>query len=305
MFFGFPQDSDKPLGVFTGTIQNDPGDLVKIEEHIFVGDTKDGGASMWLRKVNADGSEAPRYKERKENDKGEPGDSYPFEWPSADDMPGFHKVTSESLPIRCKCKGVDLVLHRGNYEGKSEKDLPWFIDPETHKLLAGFCGCESCRLFGGVDTWTWAFAELENITFPDKAKQPLFPNSTADLKALIDAKDPSVGTLTYYASSPDVQRFFCSNCSACVFYGADDRKHMVDVAIGVLESPDGSRAEGFLSWAYGRGVTRLDENKGGWRHDFFVRMMEEGEEWRERRGYPKNWQRKRREDALLKAQQNS
>ncbi|KAJ4292069.1 hypothetical protein N0V90_009968 [Kalmusia sp. IMI 367209] len=297
MFFADTQDLDKQLGVFTGTIKNDPGDLVKITSHIFVGDTKDGGASMWLRKPNPDRTEVMRYKERAEKENGKPAEALPYDWPPSDYLTGFELKKNVPVPIWCKCKGVNLMWHQGNYNGTTEKQLPWFVDPATRKALGGFCACESCRLFGGVDVWNWAFAELKDISFSDMTQEPRFPDSSTDLQALVDAKDPSIGTLTYYTSSPGVQRFFCSNCSACIFYGADDRSQMVDVAIGVMEASDGARAEGYLSWAYGGAISRLDENTGGWRGDLLSRVAEEGEDWRISRGYPKNWRRLAREGA--------
>ncbi|ORY01731.1 Mss4-like protein [Clohesyomyces aquaticus] len=267
MFF---EDAQEPhdLGVLTGALTNQPGDIVKIEKHIFVGDTMDGGATMWMRKS---GIEA-------------------FEETSRE----------ESLPIRCKCKGINFLLNRGNYDNKKAEDLPWFVDPKTHKLLGGFCPCDSCRLFGSADVFNWTYAELENIYYgagvADEGRP--FPKNTAGLKAAVDAKDPSVGTLAYYASSPDVQRYFCGDCAASIFYAVDDRPDIVDVAIGVLEASDGARAEGFLSWGYG-GMSGhyTNDAKGGWREGFLKLVDEECDEWRNKRGYPKCWRRVAREGA--------
>ncbi|KAF2243087.1 hypothetical protein BU26DRAFT_524062 [Trematosphaeria pertusa] len=296
MFFAHSQKPDGELGIFTGTLQNGTVNPIKIVDHIYVGDTTDGGATMWLRKPNEDGTDAKRFRER---GKGDNVEEYPWGWPAASSFTGYEARKEDSLPIRCKCKGVDLVLHRGSYDGKKREELPWFIDPATYKPLVGFCGCESCRLFSGVDVWTWTFAELENISFAPSTDKA-FPKQTTDLKALVDAKDPSIGTLTYYASSPDVQRYFCGNCSACIFYAVDDRPHMVDVAVGVLEASDGARAEGFLSWAYGK-VSRMQDSGGGWRMALLERVEKECEEWRIGRGYPKNWMRIAREQAEAKA----
>lgn len=298
MFFANPEKPDEELGVFTGTIRNDSDDLVSIDSHICVGDTKDGGASMWMRKPNASGSEAKRYKERA---RGDNVVEYPFDWPDATSFTGFEAKTDSKVPVRCKCKGVDLVWHAGGYEDKKAEELPWFIDPVTHKALGGFCGCDSCRLASGVDLWNWTFAELKNLFFSDQAQQTPFPKHTADLKALVDSKDPAVGTLAYYQSSPDVQRYFCSTCSATIFYATDSRPEIVDVAIGLLEASDGARAEGFLSWAFGV-IGRMDDAAGGWRYGLYERVAKECEDWRISRGYPKNWMRIRREEAAKKAQ---
>lgn len=298
MFFDHQQNSKEELGVFTGALKNDEGDLVRLTNHIFVGDTIDGGSTMWLRRPNADGTEAKRFKNTSRGDKVE---EYTFDWPPVESLTRYEAKKENSLPIRCKCKGIDFVLYRGNYTDKKREELPWFIDPTTHKLLGGFCACDSCRLSSGIDIFNWTYAGLENISYPESTSEagPAFPNSTSELKALVDAKDPRMGTLAYYSSSPDVQRYFCSNCSACVFYAVDDRPEIVDVAIGVLESSDGARAEDFVSWAFGK-VGSSEDTKGGWREPFIQRVEEECEQWREKRGYPKNWRRIEREAAEAK-----
>jgi hypothetical protein len=277
------------IGVFTGALKNLDVDLVNIKNHIYVGDTVDGGATMWLRKPNADGSEAPKFKERDD------GEEYPLDWPSASVYTGYEKKTdNKSVAIRCHCKGVDFQLHRGNYEGKSKDEIPWFIDPKTYKPIANFDACDSCRLQSGIDIFHWTFAELVNLSF-NKGDKP-FPKHSSGLEALVDAKDAAVGTLAYYKSSPDVHRYFCSVCSATVFYNCDDRSDMLDVAVGLLDAPDGARAEGFLSWALGGPAVWVNDTKGGWREGLFKRVQEEAEDWRIERGYPKNWRRVLKEE---------
>lgn len=295
MFFANTQDLDKELGVFTGTLKNIPGDIFKTTEHIFVGDTKDGGASMWLRKPNTDDSEAKRYKGRANDDNGYAMQAIPYDWPTPELLTGYSTRTKAPINIWCRCGGVKLLWDPSSYDGIKDEDLPWFVDPITHKALAGFCACESCRLFGGADVWNWGFAELKDINFLNKG--PGFPDSSGALRALVDAKDPSIGTLTYFASSTDAQRYFCSDCSACVFYAWDERDFIVDIALGVLEASDGARAEGSLSWALRGAISHLDKNAGGWRYDQFQRVIEEGEKWRITRSYSKNWRRQAREEA--------
>jgi hypothetical protein len=283
------------LGVFTGALKNDNIDLMKIVEHIYAGDTIDGGATMWLRKPNADGSEARRFEERSNTE------PYPQDWPSPSAFTGYEKKSeSTSVPIRCHCRGINLVLHRGNYEGMTDEELPWFVDPKTHKLCAGFDVCDSCRLQSGIDIFHWTFAELANISFPTLPQdRSTFPKTTQELKAAVDAQNAIIGTLAYYQSSPDVQRYFCKVCSATAFYAVDDRPVTVDVAIGLLDAPDGARAESFLSWGFGGDFTWIDDTKGGWREGFMKRVQREAEAWRIERGYPKSWRRILKEEKEL------
>jgi hypothetical protein len=292
LFFESTKESHD-LGVFTGALKNhDVDDLVKIADHIFVGDTIDGGATMWLQKPNTDNSKVPRFKERCNTEQ------YPYGWPPTSTFTGYEKQTEDRfIPIRCHCKGIDFLLHRGNYEGKAVEELPWFIDPKTHKPLASFDVCDSCRLQSGIDVFHWTFAELANISISTAPQEgaKAFPSTTSELKAAVDARDTTTGTLAYFQSSPDVQRYFCKVCSATVFYAVDDRPVIVDVAIGLLNAPDGARAEGFLSWALGGPISWAEDTKGGWRDGLVQRVRGDSEKWRIKRGYPKNWRRVEKE----------
>jgi hypothetical protein len=292
LFWQFLQDPDARLFVLLGTLRNDADVKVKLYRNIFVKDTRDGGASMWLRHPNADGSEAPRYAQQG----GDEGDILPYEWPGAEMWTGYEKKLEDTLPIRCRCGGVDMRLHRGNYAGKKKEELPWFVDPVTHKLIGGFCMCDSCRLAAGVDIFHWTYAEMKNISFADGTR---LPESVRKLKELVDGNEKVVGTLTYYTSREDVQRYFCSNCSACVFYAVADRPDVLDVAIGLLDASDGARAEGFLSWNFG-GIGHAEDVKGGWREGLKTQVEKESERWRIERDYPKNWRRVAREEEEAK-----
>ncbi|KAF2275717.1 uncharacterized protein EI97DRAFT_501872 [Westerdykella ornata] len=287
LLFSHPQDPNAQHGVFTGTLTNEAQKLVNIAIHIYVGDTVDGGASMWLRHPNGDGKEVKRFKERPgDAETGTSGEELPHDWPSPSSLTGFDKKSPEdSVSIKCKCGGVHFRLHRYPHTDKTGDQLPWFVDRTTHKYKAAQCGCDSCRLSSGVDLFSWTFCDLAQISFVDGADTKTFPKNKAELKTLVDAKDPSAGTLKYYASSPDVQRYFCSSCSASVFYAVDSRPNLVDLAVGLLEASDGARAEGFLAWWFGR-ISHRDDTKGGWREKLVECVMKEATEWREARGYP-------------------
>lgn len=273
--FFFGHSNAKPpsyeLGVFSGVLKNNAveGDvsLVTLKDNIYVGDTGDGGAAPWLRMSNT-----KCYKERSI------GEEYTFPGESA--LAGYEKEGQDCIPIRCKCNGVNFKLFRYKVCDDDEK-LPWYVDPKTHKYIADHCVCDSCRLFSGIEIYDWTFAGLSNISFKDGNSV----ETTLDLKKLVDDADPSIGTLKYYRSSPDVQRYFCSNCSACVFYAVDDRPDMLDVAVGILDAPEGARAEGMLAWRFSK--TDFQEDvKGGWREALVDSVDKAAKKWRDERGYP-------------------
>jgi hypothetical protein len=283
MFWNNNNNPEDP-GVFTGCLSNVDADLVRIVSHIFVGDTIDGGATCWLRMPNEDGSEAKRFQKRQD------GQEFPAEWPDTSTLKGYETHSEEEfLPIHCHCNGVNLRLYRGNYIGKPKEELPWFIDDKNLKQIASFDACDSCRSHCGIDILNWTFASLQNISFTNSTSK--FPATMHELKAAIDAQDHNLGTLGYYQSSPNVHRHFCKVCSATVFFARDERPDIVDIAVGLLDSADGARAEGFLSWTLGGGVAFADDFKGGWREGMLKQVVKESEEWRVKRGYPKNRRR--------------
>ena len=303
MFFEFREHGpDGPLvtGVFTGTLANvaQPG-LVRIAYHIFVGDTIDGGASMWLRRPNADGTPAKRFRAGESS-----SEELPTDWPASPPPPCAPAQGPVDVPIWCKCRGVDFIL-RPDFSSVADADLPFFVDPETKKLYASFDPCDSCRLAVGIDIVNWTFSLLQHIHYADSSSSNPFPKTAAELKAAVSKpladRDPRLGTLSLYESSPDAQRYFCGRCSATVFYACDSRQDMVDVAVGLLESPSGgARAEDVLTWALGGKMIWRQDAAGGWREGL-VRAVEEGtEEFRLERGLPVNFRRRIREEAEKK-----
>ena len=105
--------------------------------------------------------------------------------------------------------------------------------PGCKKYLAGLCGCESCRIGAGVEWASWAFIP------------------TADLSHDADGKEPfrrDFGTLKAYRSSHKATRYFCGTCGAHVLWDGDIRPHFIDVGLGLLDAPEGARAENWFEW---------------------------------------------------------
>ncbi|KND90194.1 hypothetical protein TOPH_05073 [Tolypocladium ophioglossoides CBS 100239] len=282
---------------FTGVLSNNPvPGLIQVKDHIFVNDTLDGGVAVWQRHLNGDDAKdapIPCYSDWPH--KSEELDPATL---SAKDP----ETTPDDIAVHCRCKGVSLVLRRGaaDFAAMDPAKLPFFVEPGTHKLLAGFDACNSCRKMSGVDVFNWTFALLQHIDYP--GGDGSFPRTTPALKTAVSSlnRDPRLGTLAMYASSADVQRYFCSRCSASVFYAVDSRPDMVDLAAGLLDSPDGARAESILVWALGLMVW-MDDVKGGWREELLDAVNRNSEAWRVDRGIPRNWAVIAREERDAKA----
>ncbi|KAK3370012.1 hypothetical protein B0H63DRAFT_485929 [Podospora didyma] len=324
------KEEDKiTYGVFTGVLRDPvvanvggddgekekkklPQPLVRFKDHICIEDTKDGGAAVWLRRQTEDASApvARRWLGRRDKSELIP----PMEhWPPVAELQQKQPLAEGDgdIPIRCHCGGVDLVLRAGAarrefaaQKEKGEEELPWFVDPATFKSVGSLDGCDSCRLSAGVDIFNWTFALVKHLGYA-ATNTPGgdgygFPKSSIELRAALEAeggkRDPRLGTLAFYVSSPGVQRYFCSRCSACVIYAADDRAEMVDVAVGILDAPEGARAESAISWSLGGDIVwKQDMMDGGWREELAKTVLKEAEAWRVARGYPKFWKRAERE----------
>ena len=298
--------------VFTGALDNvthpDGGLVVRIAEHGFVGDTVDGGALGWLRRPHGEAAEPAKVW------LGRRGDSeevvWPAKWPA--ELPSEVKPGGlEEVPVRCRCGGVDFVLKAGEMQRQSrrarEKGEEWgevhrrTLDPKTQMGVGTFDPCDSCRLAAGVDFFHWTFPFLRFLGFKEEGGRG-FPKTTEELwKAVEEGEEKRFGTLGFYRSSEDVQRYFCKRCSACVFYATDLNPDLVDLAIGVLRAPDGARAESIIFWNFGEEMFYREDMMGGWREGMLRAVEREAEKWRVDRGYPKNWRRVEREEKASEA----
>ncbi|KAK4226387.1 hypothetical protein QBC38DRAFT_230047 [Podospora fimiseda] len=263
--------------------------------HVYVGNTKDGGGVNWFSGDSGG---------KKWLGKGGMSEEVKGYWPplEAQKKKVEEEEVEEEVRLKCHCGGVNLVVKAGEAKREFEKqasegkELPWFVDPRNHKSLGVFDGCDSCRLQSGVEIFNWTFFLLKHIGFADGKEG--FPLTTAELKAAVQEaerdgpnEDEKFGTLAWYASSDDVQRYFCSRCAACVFYCVDDRPDIADVAVGLLDAKDGARAESIISWEFGGKIGWREDMGMSWRENLLYMVEKEVEEWREKRGYPKGWRR--------------
>lgn len=302
--------------VFVGALSHGDGPspppkLVEVGRHIFVGDTRDGGASMWMRRMN--GETAPpvkRFAERKEGSEelAADGPSVGTTGPSRTESLGEGGGRGrEEVPVRCHCGGVDLVFLRGEalreFTATDPDQLPPIVDPVSRKYVAIMDACDSCRVSFGSDFSHWAFVLLRHVGFARDARgegerQPSgrgprgLPQTLPALYAAVvsvassqdGGRDPRLGTLAVYQSSEGVKRYFCSRCSACVFYAAEG-KHTdrVDLPVGLLWAEDGARAESCFQWKLGGPMHHREDMVGGWREGWLKAIEAEAEAWRKER----------------------
>ncbi|KAF2167887.1 hypothetical protein M409DRAFT_53837 [Zasmidium cellare ATCC 36951] len=271
------EDGDDPNStvtwdVATGTLERIE-DIVDWQGHEHLQDTLDGGFADFLTEINGKKLERwPAHYGKHEQ--------VPPGWTSTS-RSEVEASPSDKLHCTCRCGGVEFYVTRPSARSAlaekywpesppldiSNEQLPpesetFYMRDNRTKFLAGLCSCNSCRLAAGVEITTWAFIPAFQITQDKEGKIPW---------------SGDFGTLRKYESSPGCYRYFCSRCGAIVFYDADGREFLKDVAVGLVDAPEGSRAESWFGWRTRRLGYRDDDIP---RAESFVLAIEKGlREW--------------------------
>ena len=296
-------DSDGRMLVVTSALNNESG-LVVYGRHIYIGDTVDGGGSTWLRK-GPERRQPARWFGGEGNS--ERLDEY---WPresrsqksSEDNGRCLTQLAKPGLtPLTCHCGGVRLYLKSGAERRQAslakmpnsqpitktrEAQRLWElgIDAATGRFATIMDACDSCRRDVSSDIVYWAFAPMDHIvTSIESGAMTEFSNAGVLRRALVQ-KDARLGTLARYSSSPGVNRYHCSVCSASVLATNETEvsdPRVVGIAVGVVSHTSGARAEGILAWDFKR-MDFFKEGEGGWRGLLNRSVLEEAEEWQSR-----------------------
>ena len=190
------------------------GDGVLNRVQLWIGDAGDGGAGLWLR-----GNEWERHMNGRQS-----------KAVSFDEVKGMgeesrrkmvNELDEDVLRARCHCGTVRFEIARPDQRKGKEGKYP-----------AGLDACTSCRTVTGFEITSWAFVPKSNISMGDG--RPL---------------DLDMMALSHYDTSPGVHRTFCSRCGANVFcYRGTEETDTIDIAVGLLESKIGARADDWMEW---------------------------------------------------------
>ncbi|KAI0109395.1 hypothetical protein F4776DRAFT_397146 [Hypoxylon sp. NC0597] len=265
-------NDEEPVG--TGDEEEEP--LLRNARHVHTADTKDGGLSRF---INVDSVEEPRGLE---NHGLEEAPS-----PDVSSNPSRDEEGKDVLQAHCYCKNVRFRITRPDassrlpHSGFPDLMIPfktsprevvtnpqnekWWLcpqgDPNPTRYLAGTCACRSCRLTSGFEIQTWAFVPRSNIFFLPPSSQS--SSSPASSNAIpLDFATLPPGILQSYQSSQGVLREFCPRCGATVFWHDRWRPDLIDVSLGLLDTPEGARGERWLEWWYGRVSFEEDADNG-------------------------------------------
>ncbi|KAB8748959.1 hypothetical protein FH972_026510 [Carpinus fangiana] len=283
--FWLVKDVNK-LTVFTACLPHEKG-IVRYTDHIYVGDTIDGGLSSWLLSPHFESAKDSMPISRWKDFDGK-SEKLSVEWPGVAAPAAEDELTGgDRLPIRCRCGGVNLELTRPDYTNSKSSEVPWWVDPDTRrKWLAVICPCDSCRLTFSSDMVPLSFVDMKNVHAASGVGST-FPSNVVALSEAVARGDPALGTLAKYQSSKEAFRFHCTKCSASIFYACDDRPELLDLAVGVIHSPDGARAEGMLWWkcTTKSTISHVADIEGGWREELHRGCLQERRQWRVKRGW--------------------
>jgi hypothetical protein len=265
--------------VMTGTLEAFDS-ILDLRGYEYIHDTVDGGFSDFMPTVNN------RPLDRWSHDINT-SPQFPLHWrdPSIPKVPVNNTTTR--LQAHCKCNNITFYISRPSLQSihatRAWPDLlvpyhspqsfdkplePWHLRACNTKFLAGLCSCTSCRLASGQEITAWAFVPLVDISLDAEGKVPLGLASvtgtgTGASTSTSNSESGLTSKLQTYASSPNVTRSFCSVCGAIVFFALSEADQtaetvIVDVAIGLLDAPEGARAENWLEWCTSRLSFRED-----------------------------------------------
>lgn len=193
-------------------------------QHEYVEDTIDGGITNTI--VSMNNRPVTRWARHPKESQ-----QLPLYWVSPL-RPSLSSSPAEKLHARCKCRGVEFWIARRANGLKIQVKL-------GHQ--------SSRRLDNGMEPYATATFEVESDQI-FSGEGGLLSYSTC----------PDFGTLKTWWSSADDGKKFCGVCGASVFLITGDATRL-EVSVGVLEAPEGVRAETWLEWPpeYSKNMDRV------------------------------------------------
>ena len=251
--------------VYAGMIQRDPDqvqqgekwcrDIVKTRSHDWIADTLDGGIVPSLFTIND--IDIPLYLEN-----GASNSPVSQEEVLALQTKSDHK-RPDLLHAKCHCGAIDLSITTARYDSDTQGVPEDHIPTDRSKYIAYFCACQSCRLGSGAFAFQpWCYIPPSNVTFTGSGISTAeYFDASNQTKEVMKLRSES--KMKIYNSSIDVQRTFCGTCGATVFYWADDRLEMIDLAVGILRAEEGAMARQWLAWRFEKDVFDVEATEKG------------------------------------------
>lgn len=209
-----PKDQNFTIATWFTTCGSlvDAGNVYR-PQHEYVEDTIDGGITNVIQFVN--NKPVARWARHPKE-----AQQLPLYWVSPL-RPSLSSTPADRLHARCKCRGVEFWITRNVSGSKTQVNL-------GHQ--------SSRRLENGMEPYATATFEVESgRIFSGESGLLPYPQC------------PDFGTLRTWWSSAETGKKFCGVCGASVFLITKDTSRL-EVSVGVLEAPEGVRAESWLEW---------------------------------------------------------
>ncbi|KAF7197433.1 hypothetical protein HII31_01243 [Pseudocercospora fuligena] len=231
--------------ILIGTLEEADTSVIRVEKHICISDTLDGGLADFL--TNIDGRQIKRYARMSDSEE------LPLGWRAPDRPEVRVPHAGERLHGYCKCKGVELWLAAPSarsqhpHEAYETRPFPmitslsldetehWWLRDHGKRFRAALCPCDSCRLAAnGTAFAEWAYLPTVDISLDAGGKISV-------------PKSLKWGTIRHW-QTPNATQAFCGRCGAIIFWSTHARPYLQDYGIGLFESADGARAESWFRW---------------------------------------------------------
>lgn len=189
--------------------------------HVFVGSTGDGGLAVLMREIGG-----------KEMGLWETWAGKSAAWCPTEREGSVERHDRDRLHAHCHCGGLEFYINPPTGD-ETFKDIDEdHVRKHKNKWLASHDVCNTCRL--SISTWvvSWLFPSRSHIELTDGSPYPA---------------DGIFGTAKGYSSSAGVDRTFCGTCGAAASYVCEDRPHVIDVPVALLDTGT-VRVEEWLEW---------------------------------------------------------
>lgn len=245
------------------TLENNR-DVVAIKDHIFVGDTKDGGLARFMQSIGSDNISC-----------------YTTWWDEGSDSTfKFHDVphpttgahaNADRLHASCSCGSVKFSVSPPTAAQASDPNVARWLNLDGTRYLALNCVCRYCRLAAGFPIASNAYVMPENIHIKDQesAEMVLFAyesssKGTIDFDIDTQAIQAKLPTLKFDFSSPGIRRSFCGTCGAFVFLEHTMRPQCINIAVGILRAESGALAREWIEFDWKQSFWRAQAVVPSW-----------------------------------------
>lgn len=223
-------------------------DIVSIKDHIFVGDTRDGGLATFIQSIGS--KDIPCYTTWWDE-----GPDPTFKFNDIPQASSRAHADTDRLHASCSCGSIKLQVSPPTDTQAKDPAVARWLNSDGTKYLALNCVCRYCRLAAGfpISSNTYVMPENIHVTSQEGAEVTLFAYTSSSTETTnfdvdthnIQAKLP---TLKFDFSSPGIRRSFCGKCGASVFFERATRPQCVNIAIGILRADSGALAREWIEF---------------------------------------------------------